>query len=814
MYDDNSIEALSRSVLHYLKYSRVKKWGDHTSEDIYFALASTLRDRLVAGMLDTEQRYRTGNVKRLYYLSMEFLIGRLLGNNLINMRLDDVCRTAIQNLGENIEMLEGMERDPGLGNGGLGRLAACYLDSLATLDLPGFGYGINYQYGLFKQVIQNGFQLEKPDNWLRQGSPWLLERPGESILVPMYGRVVEETDREGHKSPMWLDWHLVVGMPYDVPVVGFGGKTVNYLRLYTALASDEFDMQIFNKGDYLHAVRQKIDTETISKILYPTDSFEKGQELRLAQEYFLVACSVRDIVNKFLKGNSSLVDLPAKVAIHLNDTHPALTVAELMRLLVDERDLPWERAWEITEKTCAVTNHTLLPEALETWSVHLMGKLLPRHLQIIYEINHRFLEQVELRWPGDEKRRRDMSLIGEEQGGKVRMINMAVVGSHSVNGVAQLHSRLIKENLLPNFYALWPERFKNVTNGITPRRWLLKANPLLANLISEAIGDGWITELAELAQLKSFADDSLWLGDLHRIKRKNKEALGRYIKKNIGESIDPDFLFDVQAKRFHEYKRQLLNVFRIIYDYLQLVEDGTAPKVPRVYIFAGKAAPGYQAAKLHIKLINNLATIINKDPRADGYMKVVFIPDYRVTVAEKIIPATDLSEQISTAGMEASGTGNMKFALNGSLTIGTYDGANIEIAEEVGGENIYIFGMSTVEVGQLLGEGNYNPWDYYYKYEPIRRVLDALAGDRFCPSESGLFHPVFRSIVDEGDRYCLLPDFLAYIEAQAQVASDYLQTEFWTRKTLANIAGMGMFSSDRAVMEYAEGIWGLPVGKL
>ncbi|MEN8200675.1 MAG: glycogen/starch/alpha-glucan phosphorylase, partial [Thermodesulfobacteriota bacterium] len=695
-----------------------------------------------------------------------------------------------------------------LGNGGLGRLAACFLDSMASLNLPGGGYGLNYEFGLFRQKIVGGHQQEQPDDWHPMDSPWLVKRDDRQVFIPIYGKVISADDRTGAYNPMWLDWKLLVGMPYDMPIVGYGGHTVNHLRLFSAISSSDFDMTIFNDGDYLEAVRQKIDSENISKILYPKDSFAQGQELRLLQEYFLVACSIRDIIRRFLEEYSDLRELPEKVAIQINDTHPALSVAELMRLLVDEKDLPWDIAWEITRKTCAVTNHTLLPEALETWPVDLVDLVIPRHLQIIYEINRRFLEEVKISLPDDPGAIENLSIIGEGEQKRVRMINLAVAGSHAVNGVAGLHTELIKSSLLPDFYKLWPEKFINKTNGVTPRRWLLKANPLLAKEINSRIGEEWITDLDQLKKLEKFAKDKEFLTELRSIKRQNKERLAAIISKENNTEVNVDSLFDVQAKRFHEYKRQFLNILHIIYDYLRIVEDGYIPPVPRTSIFAGKAAPGYHLAKLHIKLIHSLAEIINNDRHVSNYLKVVFLADYRVSLAEKIIPAADLSEQISTAGLEASGTGNMKFALNGALTIGTYDGANIEITEGVGEDNIFIFGLRDDEIARMKTEG-YNPWHYYDNSEPVRRVMNALSSDRFSPRQPGLFMDLYRSLMDHGDVFFLLADFDSYINMQQEVETVYSDQELWTTRCLYNIARMGWCSSDRTIMEYANEIWGI-----
>ena len=798
-----------RSIRYHVTYSLGKPWSQADEKDVFTALSLAVREKLIDGMLETEARYRKAAAKRVYYLSMEFLMGRALGNNLLNLGILEPCRQALEKLGFDLEEIRECERDAALGNGGLGRLAACFIDSMATLGLPGFGYGINYEYGLFKQKIDNGYQKELPDAWRSEATPWLIERPQETCIVPIYGRIVEDVDRDGHYNPMWMEWKILYGVPHDMPIVGYGGHTVNYLRLFSARASDEFDMEIFNAGDYLRAVKQKMASETVTKVLYPADDIEAGKELRLVQEYFLVACAVRDIVRRYLRRHRSFRALPQKVAIQLNDTHPALTVAELMRLLVDEHSLPWEKAWDITVATLGYTNHTLLPEALEKWPVPLMERVLPRHLQIIYEINHRFLTRVAATWPGDEARLERMSIIEEGPPKHVRMAHLAIVGSHSVNGVAQLHTTLLKRDLVPDFYELWPEKFNNKTNGVTQRRWLLKANPKLARLITETIGDGWITDLQELKKLEPRAEDPSFQEAFLRIKKQNKERLARIIKQTTRVQVDPETLFDIQVKRIHEYKRQLLNVMQIIHQYQQLVEDGIVPTVPRTYIFAGKAAPGYRMAKLIIKLINNVAQVINRDPRVQGWLKVVFLPDYRVSLAEKIFPAADLSEQISTAGKEASGTGNMKFAMNGALTIGTLDGANIEIREEVGEENIYIFGLKAGDVAMLRAAGTYNPWDYFQHNPHIARVMQSIGSDYFCRHEPGLFGPIFDAVMRHGDVYFHLADLESYIQAQERVAQDFKRPEVWARKAILNVARIGKFSSDRTVLAYAREIWGV-----
>lgn len=800
---------IKTALFHHFRYSLARNWNPSEKKDVFVALSLGVRDRLVERMLESEERVWRNGAKCLYYLSMEFLMGRLLCNNIYNLGMWDICKNALLELGVDIEEVREQEVDAALGNGGLGRLAACFLDSLATLDFPGYGYGINYEYGLFKQEIYNGYQREKPDNWLSERTPWQIERSDERCIIPVYGRIEHAQDRWGNYNPMWLDWRLIVGVPYDMPVPGYGGRTVNKLRLFAARSSTEFDMEIFNEGDYFRAVEQKISSETISKVLYPADTFEAGKELRLIQEYFLVACALRDITGKFKKKYDSFEMLPQKVAIQLNDTHPSLAVAELMRILVDEENIPWERAWDITRETLAYTNHTLLPEALEKWPVNLMETIIPRHLQIIYEINRRFLEEVATVWPDDSERTSRMSLIEEGNPKMVRMANLAIVGSHSVNGVAALHTRLLKESLVPDFYQLWPERFNNKTNGVTQRRWLLKSNPLLAGLITRTIGDLWITELEKLRDLEPYAEDGAFQEDFMNVKRQNKERLSRIIEDTTFTRVDPDSLFDIHAKRIHEYKRQLLNVMHIIYEYLSFVEDGREPAVPRTYIFAGKAAPGYWTAKQIIKLINNLGEVINSDPRVRGMIKVVFLPDYRVSLAERIIPAADVSEQISTAGKEASGTGNMKFALNGALTVGTMDGANIEILEEVGEENIYIFGLRTEQIQKIKGEASYSPWEYYRSDDAARRVMDALYADIFCPKEPGLFRSLHHKILNEGDEYFHLADLASYINAHEKVAEDYREKTVWAKKAILNVARMGKFSSDRTILEYAREIWKL-----
>lgn len=802
-----SPEELQQSIQQHIRYSLGKSMDGLSLHDWFMAVSLTVRDRLVDQMLETEQRYRQSRSKRLYYFSMEFLMGQSLSNNLHNLEILKNMETALEAFPVDFQDLCEYEQDAALGNGGLGRLAACFLDSLATLNMPGYGYGINYQYGLFRQTLKDGHQEEIPDAWMEDGNPWEIERSNESCIIPVYGRVEHAADDAGHYSPIWVNWRVIVGVPYDIPIAGYGGKTVNYLRLFTAKSSREFDMKIFNRGDYIRAVEQKISSETISKVLYPSDSVESGKELRLLQEYFLVACALRDILRSFEKRGLEITELPDTTAIQLNDTHPALTVAELMRLLVDEHRLNWDAAWEITTQTLAYTNHTLLPEALEKWPVSLVAKVLPRHLQIIKEIDRRFMKLATETWESDPLTLQKVSLFeGEDDHQQVRMAHLAIVGSHSVNGVSALHTELIKKTLVPEFYELWPEKFNNKTNGVTPRRWLLKSNPELASLISEKIGERWITDLNALRALEPYAQEEAFQTKFMQIKAQNKSILAKVIAENTGYNVDTHSLFDVQIKRIHEYKRQLLCLMHVIHEYFCIIEDKQDLIVPRTYIFAGKAAPGYWAAKQIIKLINNVAKVINHDTRVQDQLKLIFIPDYRVSLAEKIIPAADLSEQISTAGKEASGTGNMKFAMNGALTIGTLDGANIEIKEEVEDDNIFIFGLTTDEVNQMRSEQSYAPWEFYEKSPLIQRVVDSLNSNLFCTEESGLFSWLYDSLTTQ-DPYFHLADFESYIETQAQVGQVFKDQKSWAEKAILNVARIGKFSSDRTIQQYADEIW-------
>jgi starch phosphorylase len=779
-------------------------WSEASPREKLQALSVAVRRPALDAMRESERRYRDQDAKRLYYLSLEFLMGRALGNNLMNLGLYDDTRAITAELGVDLDQLESLEPDAALGNGGLGRLAACFLDSLATMNYPGFGYGINYEFGLFRQTFVNGFQHEKPDHWLEGGSPWLIERTDDVIAVPVYGSVAHNTLRGTYK-PAWIDAKVLIGVPHDMPIVGYGGATVNVLRLFSAQSSDEFDIGIFNAGDYISAVQHKINTEAISKILYPSDAVQSGRELRLLQEYFLVACSIRDIVKRYRATHESFDDFPAKVAIQMNDTHPALTIAELMRMFIDEYHLAWEHAWAITVDTCGYTNHTLLPEASERWPAALLERVLPRHVQIIQEINRRLLAEVERRFPADIGMQQRVSIFRD---GEVRMANLAIAGSHSVNGVAALHSELVKKSLAPDFARLWPERFNNKTNGVTPRRWLLHANRPLAHLITKAIGDGWIRDLNELRRLELFIDDGSLLERLDAVKGRNKLALAKLTMDLTEVAVDPESMFDVQVKRIHEYKRQLLNILHVVHRYWAIVEDGQTPVQPRTFFFAGKAAPGYFLAKLIIKLIHSVGEVLNADPRTRDWLRVVFLPDYRVSLAEAIIPAAELSEQISTAGKEASGTGNMKMALNGALTIGTLDGANIEIRDEVGEENIFIFGLRAEEVSQLLASG-YRPEQYLGGNKTLRRVVDSIASGHFSRGDKDIFRPIVAKLLGSRDEYVHLADLESYIDAQQRVDIEYRDRQGWRRKCLLNIARMGKFSSDRTIAEYARDIWNL-----
>jgi len=804
-----TVEGLKRTFENHLRYTLARDQYSATDHDRYYALAMAVRDRMVGRWIQTNQTYVARNVKRVYYLSLEYLIGRAMGNNVINMRMDRIVSEAMADLGLDWNYLRDLEKDAGLGNGGLGRLAACFLDSLATLELPGYGYGIRYDYGIFRQVIRDGQQMEEPDNWLRDGNPWEIERPEYEFPVHFGGEVKEERDEHGRFVPRWKSEETVMGVPFDFPVVGYGNNTVNNLRLWTAKATEEFDLTFFNNGDYIRAYEQKIMRENVTKILYPNDRIEQGRELRFKQQYFFVSCSLQDILRRFRVSNKDWRVLPDKVAIQLNDTHPAIAIAELMRLLMDVEGVEWDLAWDLTSRVFGYTNHTIMPEALEQWPVRMFEELLPRHLHIIYEINRRFLRQVMNKFPNDHERLRRMSVIAEGPEKQVRMAHLAVIGSHSVNGVARLHSELLKETLFRDFFDMWPARFNNKTNGITQRRWLLKSNPALASLISKSIGDDWIKDLYHLKKLERYLDDADFKDRLRRIKHDNKVRLAEYIRVTTGIEVDPASIFDVQVKRIHEYKRQVLNALHILHRYCRIKQNPDMEMMPRTFIFAGKAAPGYAMAKLIIKFINDLGAVVNSDADVRGRMKVVFLPDYRVSLAERIIPASDLSEQISTAGTEASGTGNMKFALNGALTIGTLDGANIEIREDVGADNFFAFGKTVEEIKELRKPGAYSSWDLYNKSPELKDILDCLAGDFLNLEQPGLFRPIREALLDHGDHYRHLADFESYANVQLDVDQAYRNQDHWARMCIKNIANMGKFSSDRTILEYSREIWDL-----
>ena len=801
--------AIAEAIRWHATHSIAKPWQELSARERWTAVALTVRDEMAERMLETEERYRRSDPKRLHYLSLEFLIGRPLGLCLHNLRSREAYEAALGKLGSSLGEVEETDVDVALGNGGLGRLAACFLDSLATLGMPACGYGINYEYGLFRQEIEDGYQREKPENWLSGGTPWEIARPDEACLVPIYGRIEHGVDRGGGYNPMWMDWRALVGVPHDILIPGDGGRTVSFLRLFSARASRDFDIRIFNDGDYVRAVEQKIQSESVSKVLYPSDAAAAGRELRLVQEYFLVACSVRDIVRRFERDHRDVRELSSKTAIQLNDTHPSLAIVELMRLLVDERDLSWDEAWQITQATIGYTNHTLAAEALEKWPVPLLERVLPRHLQIIFEINRRLLDSVAIGYPRDPDRPSRISLIEESDPKQVRMAHLAVVGSHSVNGVSAIHSTLLRTRLLGQFAELWPERFHNVTNGISPRAWLLNANPPLAQLVTATIGDAWITNLDALRALEPSALDAGFRAAFRRAKRSNKERLARVIREGSAVAVDLESMFDVQVKRIHAYKRQILNVMHIVFEYLLLIEDGRAPIVPRTYVFAGKAAPGYALAKSIIKLIHNVARVIDDDARAREWIKVVFIPDYKVSLAEKIIPAGDLSEQISTAGTEASGTGNMKLALSGAIMIGTRDGANLEIRQDVGAENMFTFGLTTEEVEAAHIRRSYRPREIYDRDASVRRIVDALRGNLFCRKEPELFAWLGHLLLDDGDEHVHLADVSGYLDAHARAAEAFRDRDRWDRMAIQNVARSGRFSSDRSVGEYAREIWGL-----
>lgn len=806
---ETSVEGIKTSICDHLTFSLARDPQTATKRDWLEASSRAAQDFILERMIATMAVHNQQNVRRVYYLSLEFLMGRLFSNSLYNAGIFPQVEQALKELGLDLEEIRSEEYDMGLGNGGLGRLAACFLDSLATLDLPAVGYGIHYEYGLFKQEFRNGYQVELPDNWMKFGDAWEIVRPEYEQTIEIYGQVENVFDSLGNYVPRWVNTKKIVGLPYDIPIPGYGTNTVNFLRLWESRASEEFDLDAFNRGGYEEAVQHKTRSETVSKVLYPNDKTENGKELRLVQQYFFVACSLKDIMRRYRKSNSGWANFADKVAVQLNDTHPTVAVVELMRVLHDEERLSWDEAWGIVTKTFAYTNHTLLPEALEKWSVPLFQKVLPRHLQIIFEINKRHLAQVEARWPGGLQKVRDLSLIEEGGVQMVRMAHLAVVGCHSVNGVAALHTQLLKAHLFPDFDSMFPGRFNNKTNGITPRRWLQAANPRLTELITSKIGDSWIKNLDELKKLEAFAGDPGFQQEFMAVKHANKVDLARIILKECGVEVSPDAIFDVQIKRLHEYKRQHLNLLHILALYRRLLQNPELDINPRVFVFAAKAAPGYDLAKCIIKAINAVGTRINNDPRIKGKLKVVFLPNYRVSLAQRIVPAADISEQISTAGKEASGTGNMKLALNGALTVGTLDGANVEIQEEVGPENIFIFGMTVEEVEALWAKG-YKPHDFYMADEELRAVVDWVGSNFFTPDEApGVLSSLQHSLLGGGDPFMVLADFRSYVECQEKVNRAYSDKAAWARMAILNTARVGKFSSDRTIREYAQDIWKL-----
>jgi len=806
---DAKTEWLKQSINERLFYSLGKDKYTATDWDRYESVAYAVRDRLIERWLQTQQKYYNDDVKRVYYLSMEFLIGRTLGNSILNLDIEEETKNALKELGYSLEDLIEKEWDAGLGNGGLGRLAACFLDSMATLAIPAYGYGIRYEYGIFYQNIADGYQVETSDNWLDYGNPWEIPRTEDTFPVRFYGKVKQYTDNFGKQHFEWVDSEEVQAIPYDIPVPGYQNEIVNTMRLWSAKAGKEFDLTDFNTGDYYGAVEQKNQSELISKVLYPNDEKIEGRELRLKQEYFFVSATLQDAIRRYKKHRNTFDDFADKVAFQLNDTHPAIAVPELMRMFLDEEHLSWDKAWDITTKVFSYTNHTLLPEALEKWPLDLFSRVLPRHILLIYEINRRFLERVAFFFPGDFERQARMSLIEEGSLRYVRMAHLAIVGSHSVNGVAAMHSELVKNVLFKDFYQMCPQKFNNKTNGITPRRWIQLSNPSLSQIITDKIGEAWMTDLTKLKELEKYAEDK----EFHKLwrasKKENKKQLAKYIYQKNGIQINVDSIFDVQIKRIHEYKRQLMNILYAISMYLYIIDNPKDEFIPRTIIIGGKAAPGYHAAKLIIKLIHSVGNIINNDPRVGDKLNIVFIRNYGVSIAEKIVPATDLSEQISTAGKEASGTGNMKFMLNGALTIGTLDGANVEMAEEVKSNNIFIFGNTIEEINELKKNG-YNPKDYYNENTLLKRIIDMIYDGYFSPEQPDLFHSLIDTLMNH-DPYFVFADFQSYHDRQIDVAECYKKPFEWTKKSILNTAASGKFSSDRTIKEYANEIWGLDI---
>ncbi|MBF0522336.1 MAG: glycogen/starch/alpha-glucan phosphorylase [Candidatus Omnitrophica bacterium] len=810
-HKDISLEGIKRSFWNNRLYPLAKDEYAATEHDNFLALAITVRDRIVERWAKTQQRYHKNNLKRVYYLSMEFLIGRLLGNYIYNLGLEKVVPEALSEMGMKLEDLREQEVDTGLGNGGLGRLAACFLDSMATLGIPAHGYGIRYDYGIFQQKIVNGYQVELPDEWLRLGCPWEFARPEYTVKIHFYGRVDEVREKDGTRKKIWIDTQDVLAVPYDIPIPGYKNDVINTLRLWSARSTEEFDLEYFNSGDYEQAVYRKIFSENISKVLYPNDSQVQGKELRLKQEYFFTAASISDIFRRFKVENADFKKLPNQAVIQLNDTHPALAITELMRVLIDDEGLDWEQAWGITRKTFAYTNHTLMPEALECWTVDLLERVLPRHLQIIYEINDWFIKEIRRKFPNDDNRVARMSLIGEGYTKHARMAYLSVVGSFSVNGVSALHSELLKSRVFKDFYEFYPEKFNNKTNGITQRRWLLKSNPELSTLITKTIGDEWTTNLAHINKILPLKDNASFRNQWAAIKLNNKKALSEYILKNHNIKVDPTALFDVQVKRMHEYKRQMLFTLYVIAQYVRIIENPKSFSQPRVCIIGGKAAPGYALAKLIIKFINNVSEVINNDKKTKNKLQLFFLENYRVSLAEKIFPASDLSEQISTAGTEASGTGNMKFMLNGALTIGTLDGANVEMAQLLNKDEIFIFGLKDQEVQELRTKG-YNPQPYISQSQVLKKVYDLITSGTFNKNAPGLFDQLIDNIFVK-DPYLVCADFDSYCQTQEAVSQEFQNKDAWVMKSIANVARTGHFSSDRTIRQYAQEIWNIPCCK-
>jgi len=800
-------EILKQDIYHNIRFNLGLDPEEMNRYTCFMGLAFSLKDRLIKQWIKTQKSCRDTLSKRVFYLSLEFLPGRSLKHYLISLGLEDLAREVLSGLGFDLNALEEEEWDAGLGNGGLGRLASCYMDSIARLRLPGYGYGIRYDFGIFYQVLKDGYQQERSDNWMRRGNPWEITRFENIYKVKFYGRSEPYTDIHGNKRYRWVDTNNVMAMACDIMVPGINDDFVTNMRLWTATSSRKLDLEFFNRGDYMGAVEAKVLSESISKVLYPSDEIEKGKELRLKQQYFFVSATLQDIITQYLTDHQSFDGFSDWAAIQLNDTHPSIAIPELMRLFMDEKGLDWDESWSICEKTFAYTNHTVLPEALETWPVSLLSKLLPRHLEIIYEINRRFLDNVKKIFPGEPGLSASLSIIQEGEIQKVRMAHLAITGSHSVNGVAALHSNILKNSLFKEFNQIYPGRIKNITNGITPRRWLYQSNPALAKLITSVIGPDWISNLDHLKNLIPYIEDPSFCSKWQDVKLENKKRLTRYALRKTGMGINPNTLFDIHAKRMHEYKRQLLNILHVIWLYNRIRQNQETSDINRSFFFAGKAAPAYLQAKLIIKLITSVSQTISKDPMARGKLSVTFLPNYCISQAEKLIPAADISEQISTAGLEASGTGNMKFALNGALTIGTLDGANVEIMEEVGRDNIFIFGLKAEEVVQKRQEG-YNPRKYYEENQGLKEVIDMVDSGYFSQEEPQLFKPVIQSLLDQGDYYLVLADFASYVEAQQNVAGTYQDQDKWTRMSILNTANMGKFSSDRSVMEYAENIWG------